>query len=380
MQLVLNEFCSKLKVPLVTSSAFSQARKHLKGEAFKELNQKAIVEVMYRDEQYQRYKGFRLLGVDGSKVYLPPSEEIIAQYGGTAKNQHSDKIEPFGLASVLYDVLNEIALDAILGPGKAYEVDLARAHLAHTQTGDLILFDRNYPSFLWLATLVDRHLDFVGRCSASSFKAVRQMFAGEGSDSQIVTLKVPSSQAKIIRQLDLARQITVRLIRLTLDSGETEVLITSLLDEDLYPLPEFGPLYFLRWGSETFYDLLKNRLQLENFTGQTVDAVEQDFQAAIYLSGLETLLTQEANERLFERSEPNRYPLQVNHAVSFNALKNQALDLLLYETDDPFLVDQLTQLFMMKPTAKRPGRSVPRPKPSTARSLRFHKRFKKICF
>jgi len=380
MQLVLNEFFQKLKMPLVTSSAFSQARKQLKAEAFIELNREAVVAVMYADEDYERYKGFRLLGIDGSKVYLPAEAAIITKFGGTAKNQHSEQIEPFGLASVLYDLLNNVALDAVLAPGKSYEVDLARSHLAYTQAGDLLIFDRNYPSYLWLATLVQQELDFLGRCSRSSFKAVQQMFAGHGPDSQIVTLKVNSNQRKIVRQLGLPEQITVRLVRLTLTSGETEVLITSLLDEELYPTQDFGDLYFLRWGSETFYDLLKNRLLLENFTGKTVEAVEQDFHATIYISGLETLLTQEANQKLHLKSQTNRYPQKVNQAVSFNAIKNHVIDLLWLQPDEDLLLAELTQLFLMKPTLIRKGRSVPRPNPSTARSLRFHKRFKKICF
>lgn len=246
MQLVLNEYFLKLKRPGVSSSAFSQGRKQLKADAFIELNREAVVVVMYGDEAYERYKGFRLLGIDGSKVYLPPEAGVIAKFGGTAKNQHSQQIDPFGLASVLFDLLNEIALDAILAPGKSYEVDLARSQLAHTQPGDLLIFDRNYPSYLWLATLVQQKVDFLGRCSRTSFKAAQQMFAGQGTDSQIVTLKVTYKQRKTVRQLGLPEQITVRLVRLTLGSGETEVLITSLQDEDHYPTQEFGDRYFLR--------------------------------------------------------------------------------------------------------------------------------------
>ena len=136
MQLVLNEFSLKQKLPLVTSSAFSQARKHLKPEAFIELNRKSIVAVMYGDDAYRTYKGYRVLGIDGSKVYLPPEPEIIKKDGGTVPNQHREKIEPYSLVSVLYDELNEIALDAVLGQAKAYEVDLAMGHLSFTQAGD----------------------------------------------------------------------------------------------------------------------------------------------------------------------------------------------------------------------------------------------------
>lgn len=380
MQLVLNELVKKLKLPLVTSSAFSQARQHLKHTAFIELNQEAIVRVTYRDGEYARYKGFRLLGVDGSMVYLPRSPEIIAAFGGTRPNQHSQAIEPYGQASVLYDVLNHIALDSILAPAKSYEVDLAIGHLAQTQPDDLLLFDRNYPSYIFLATLVQRQRHFVGRCSQASFKPVQQMFTGAGPDSQIVTLKAPTNQLKKVRALGLPRAITVRLVRLVLASGEVEVLVTSLLDEGLYPTADFGALYFLRWRSETFYDVLKNRLLLENFTGKTVEAVKQDFYATLYLTGLETLLTQEAQATLDTRTTTNLYPQRVNQAVAFNAIKNQVMELLQTETDEAVLLAQLTELFLSKPTLVRAGRSVPRPKFSAYKRLQFHKRFKKICF
>ena len=71
MQLVLNEFFEKIKIPTVSSSAFTQARSHLSHKALIELNQEAIVKVCYGDGEYERYKGYRVLGIDGSKVYLP---------------------------------------------------------------------------------------------------------------------------------------------------------------------------------------------------------------------------------------------------------------------------------------------------------------------
>jgi len=54
------------------------------------------------------------------------------------------------------------------------------------------------------------------------------------------------------------------------------VLVTSLLDGYLYPTQGFLALYHLRWGIETFYGLLKTRLELENFTGTGAEAVRHD--------------------------------------------------------------------------------------------------------
>lgn len=380
MQLVLNELMKKLNWPLVTSSAFTQARKQIKHEAFIELNKKAVVEVMYGDGEYHKWRGMRVLGVDGAKVVLPKNEKMVAEFGGSPKNQHSAEISPFGLASVLYDVLNKIALDSILAKGKDYEVRLAKGHLENTQMNDLLIFDRNYADYELIATLTAQERDFVIRCSRASFKPVREMFAGKGEDSQIVKLKVSSRQAKKIRALELEEEIKVRLVRVMLDTGEMEVLVTSLLDEQLYPTAEFKGLYFLRWGSETFYDLLKTRLQLENFTGHTVEAVKQDFYATVYLTGLESILTAPAQHILDRKSVHNKYPQQVNQAVSFNAIKNQALQLLFFEDDEQLLLEELTELFLSKPHCVRKNRSVPRPKFSAHRSLHYHKRRKKVHF
>lgn len=380
VQLVLNEMSLKLNLPLLSSSAWTQARAHLKHTAFIELNQKGVVEIMYQDDQYERYQGLRVLGIDGSKIYLPQEEALIAEFGGTAKNQQEPTIYPFGLISVMYDVLNRVALDSQLAPGAAYEGDLAMNHLAHCQAGDLLLFDRNYPSYELLAAIGQKNCHFVARCSRASFKTARQMFEGQGPDSQIVTLKPQQThRAKIVQQ-GLPPEIKVRFVRVILSTGEMEILVTSLLDEEQFPTPEFGSLYFQRWGCETFYDLLKNRLQLENFTGRTVEAVKQDFHATIYISGLETLLTAETNQHLQAKLHTNRFAQKVNQSVSFNAIKLHVFELLYLEPDEDLLLARLQKLFLTKPSSIRPGRSIPRPKFSASRRLNYHKRSKKVIF
>lgn len=381
MQNVLNELFEKRELAGVSSSAFTQARSHLKHEVFIELNRAAVVDVCYGDGEYERYKGYRLLAVDGSKIYLPNEPAIREAFGGHVVNQYVKQVYPFALGSVLYDVLNHIVIDGKLAPADSYEVDLALEHVEQTTEEDLLLFDRGYPTYRLLATLTQQARNFVVRCPKSSFSAVRHMVRGQGPDSQIVTLPVPAHQRGEVEAQALPSAITVRLVRVWLDSGEMEVLLTSLQDERAHPTADFKHLYSLRWGVETFYDLLKNRLQIEHFSGKSVESVKQDFFAALYLSGLETLLIGRAQTLLQERSQSNQYPLQVNHAVAFNALKHQVIDLLIQPAlDEQALLDKLTHLFLQKPTAVRKNRSIPRRKPTAAKALHFHKRTRKICF
>ena len=380
MQLVLNEFFGKLKRLPVSSSAFTQARSHLSHTAFIELNQRAVVEICYGDGDYQRYRGFRLLAINGSKVHLPNTPGIREVFGTIDHHPASGQPQPYALASVVYDLLNRIALDARLVEGTAYEVDLALQQLELLQPNDLVVFDRNYPDYVLLAQLFHWQRHFVGRCRRSSFTAVRRMFDGTGPDSQVVSILAPKRARRRVRALGLPEHITVRLVRLILPTGEVEVLITSLLDQDQFSVPELGRVYGWRWGEETFYGVLKTRLALENFSGQTVGAVQQDFHASVFITGLETFFIEDAQARLVQRSSQNRYPQQVNKNVSFNAIKNQVLDLFYRDTDESVILEQLTDLFLMKPTCVRADRMVPRRKSHSRKLLNYHRRRKKICF
>jgi hypothetical protein len=163
-----------------------------------------------------------------------------------------------------------------------------------------------------------------------------------------------------------------------LGAGEWEGLVASLLDGERYPTAEFRALYHLRWGIETFYGVIKTRLELENFMGTGAEAVKQDFHAAIYLSGLESILTDSAQALL--DGEATLHPQKVNRRVSFHAIKDRAFELLLGEEDTASLCGQLTESFLTNPTLERRDRNPPRKKLSDRSLLDFWRRQRKHCF
>jgi hypothetical protein len=313
-----------------------------------------------------------LLGIDGSKVLLPDSEAVREEFGTIAFSNGKDGViegeRPYALASVLYDLCNDVALDARLDRATAYEVDLAVAHLAHAGPGDLVLADRNYPSFRMLAELSRRGIDFALRCSNRSFRQARAMLRGVGADGKLGA----------IRDAGLLTRLSVRFVRVRLSTGEYEVLVTSLRDETEWPSADFLDLYHQRWGVETFYGRLKTRLGLENFSGLGAEAVRQDFFSTVYLSGLESLLTEEAQTRL--DAKPTRHPQRVNRAVSFNAIKHNAFDILLGDEDAATMRERLTALFLTNPTSHREGRNPLRKNTSARGLLDYHRRRRKHCY
>jgi hypothetical protein len=183
------------------------------------------------------------------------------------------------------------------------------------------------------------------------------------------------------RRLGLPLQIKVRFVSVRLPTGELEVLATSLLDEALYPTEEFLTVYHERWGHETFHLMLKGRLDLENFSGLTVESVRQDFHGAVLLCNLESLLSPLAQETLDASAGAAVQPVQVNRANSYHALKDQMLDLLYHDIPAPQVIEKLIRLFLGSPVAVRPDRKVPRRrKPSYHRSYHYQRRIKKVVY
>ena len=66
----------------ITNSAYTQARAKLNYTAFEELSNKTV-ELFYKDGKYNRFKGFKVLAIDGSIVALPNSEDIKKEFNPT---------------------------------------------------------------------------------------------------------------------------------------------------------------------------------------------------------------------------------------------------------------------------------------------------------
>ena len=286
--------------------------------------------------------------------------------------------QAIGQASVMYDVLNNVAENSQLSHARAYEVNLAIEHLKHSSDNDLLLYDRNYPSYFHLANRSKLNKKFVIRGEAASFNQARDMLQGKGPESQIVTLKPIQCKLPEIKANNLPKQITVRFVRVLLETGELEVLVTNLLDETQFPTEEFLDIYNMRWGTEGFYAILKTRLNLENFSGKTAQSVYQDFYSTVYLTGLETILTADVSAQLSKKPVKNKQ--QVNHAVSFNAIKNQAIELLCSDEAPDVVIKRLEKLFLTNLVSIRKHRYVPRQKRSARHQINYLKRQRKIVF
>ena len=232
-----------LAVP--TRAAFAKARKHLSEQLFVYLNGQAI-ETFCAGWSAPLWQGFRLRAVDGSTFRLPPGDALARAFGAQ-KNGPT-----LARASVLYDIGHDLVVDARVAAMCVGEHELAIEHLAVAQPGALLLYDRGYPAFWFFALHLAAGIDFCMRLPRSSFAAAEAFWDSEEPET-VVTLVPSAEQRRACRdQAVSAEPIRVRLVRVRLSGGETEVLATSVLDAERIPARLFAQLYHKRWGVEIY--------------------------------------------------------------------------------------------------------------------------------
>ncbi len=341
-----------------TKSAFVQYRKKIKPEVFKSLSD-SLIEEFYtdNDESIKLWNGFRLLAVDGSRLVLPDTHELESIYGKT-KNQSETGVVQARI-SVLYDVLNRFAIDGVLSPLSTGESVLALNHLAFSKANDLIIYDRGYPSFNLIYEHFEKEVDFLIRVKAD-FSNITREFYQSGLHSSIVQIQ-PGKNTKLSDKSyskDTSKE--VRLVRVELPGGETEILISSLIDSEKYPNAVFKDLYFLRWGIETFYDELKNKIKVEHFSGYSEHCILQDFYAALFVSNVQSLIVGEINDELAKNSTGNKYQYKVNNNLSYGFLKDRIISLFFSDKEMDVIVSELKELFKKHTIPIRPNRKYDR--------------------
>jgi hypothetical protein len=384
LQNAVNKFFSALgRVwEVVTASAYRQARQKVQPEVFVHLNAAAGEEFYTRygaDQAVVLWHGQRVLGVEGSYLNLPDTEETRREFS-VQTNQHVGGEQVQALASVLYDLRNDIGLSAALGPKQAEKNLLFGIHLAKTQPEDVLVCDRAYADYSVLVTIVARGCHFVIRFPRQSFTAVNAFWTARAHE-RVVTLAVTSRARAYVAAQHLPTTLRVRLVKVVLANGEVEVLGTDLLDAQTYPAAEFKVVYGWRWQHETYHDRIKNIFEIERFSGHSVQVIKQDFYGVVFLATLESILSKPAQATLTAQGEERQcqYAPQVNRAVSYVTVLEHIVQLLADAQRSPAsTLAAIEHLLLTSPTRQRPGRQFKRNKRSAAHRLRFAKYGKRI--
>lgn len=359
LSLEIENFISFLKkdnpnVSSFSKSAFVQCRKKISPEVFCHLS-KSLVDEFYTDNLgVELLDGFRVLAVDGSRITLPLTKELEDFYGKTTNNTETYVVQ--GKVSVLYDVLNNFVLDAALSPINIGERALALTHFEYCKNGDLIIYDRGYPSFDFIFEHHRKGLEFLMRVK-TDFSSVTKSFFQSGRASEIVEINPGKNTKPYVKISEKKAALKVRMIRIDLPDGETELLMTSLSESKKYDSKFFKELYFKRWKIETFYDEFKNKLKIEHFSGYSRQSILQDFYAAIFVSNVQTVIVGDLAGELKIKNGNKKYDYKVNTNLSYGFMKNTIIDIFLNGQKLETELEKLKELFRKHLIPIRPNRS-----------------------
>ena len=350
----------RLDVPVVfvTKMALSLARRKLKHSAFIEFN-RHLTEFFYENfVNTKTWHGFNLLAIDGSTLKLFKYKDIQDHFG--VMKPKNGPARPMARISQMFDVLNKITIDAIISPYRVGERHLLSNHLLNLLPNDLLLLDRGYPAYWIFNLIVSQGSEFCARIS-KKWKIV-QDFIDSGAQETWIELHASHQSKKECLDIGLdVIPLKLRLIRVELETGEIEVLITSLIDKTKYPNEIFKDLYHKRWPIEVDYLFMKERLELGNFSGKSALSVYQDFHAKVFAKNLVTVLASPVQDTVKQESEGKMHVHQMNMTQAFSKSKDTLF--LLFERPRAILlklIQEIHALFRAVTEPIRPDRTFKR--------------------
>lgn len=344
--------------PLATKGALTKAREKLSHMAFIELNDH-LIDLVQSHLSPHRWRGFFLLATDGTLCTVPTARPVVDHFG----QWHGRQGDPCPKARVsqLYDVLNHITVDALITTKDLAERELAAAHSVHLGPQDLLLLDRGYECYWLFKLILVNGANVCARVSCNKLKLVKA-FLRSGEPERSIKLPCTAGSARKCAEFGLDKKpLKLRLVRVDLPTGQTEVLISSLTDRHEYPIEIFGDLYHQRWPVEEDYKVMKSRIQIENFSGKTVHSVYQDFYAKMFTKNFVSILIQSAKDRIETVASGRLYAYKANFTHVLAITRHHIV--VLFNRLRELLSDNVTKvqnLIVFVLNEIRPGRSKPR--------------------
>ncbi len=269
------------KIPSEDNSAYCQARIRLPENFVKKLFSKSSQNLEKEVQSEQLWCGRHVKVFDGSSVSMPDTPDNQKAYP-QPKTQKAGCGFPLAKLGVLFSLQTGAAIAVIIEVFKTHDVKLARRLYDCLEPGDIFLSDRACCSYADIYFIKQRNCDAVIRLHKSRKQQMRKK-KRIGSNDRLVTWQKPKSRPQGLSKEEynsLAKTLTVReihySIRIPGRRTQEVTLITTLLDEEIYPKLDFLKLYELRWEAELNLRHLKTSLGMDILRGKTPEMVRKE--------------------------------------------------------------------------------------------------------
>ncbi len=266
------------------TGSYSEARQRLPEEVPARLTRQIACQMEEQASSEWLWKERRVKIADGSTVVLADTAANQKAFPQPS-SQKAGLGFPMVRIMVIFSLACGAALELAIGRyegKKTGENELFRSLIDSLDEGDVVLGDRLFDCYRDIASLTKRGVDIVYRMNASRHFDFRRG-TWLGKDDHVVTWKKPkfdSSRFDRGTYNALPETMSIREIRYQVQPAgfrtREVVLVTTLLDTDLYPADDVAALYRERWHAELDLNSLKTTLQMEHLRCKTPQMVRKE--------------------------------------------------------------------------------------------------------
>ena len=262
------------KVPGSSTSAYCQARAALPLSWLKSLFNALARWFEPRTPALWYGRCVRLL--DGSGFSMPDSD-VNRKRWPYAGGQKPGCGFPTGKLAGLFCLHTGRMLGFAEGSWKRHDVRLAQGLLTLLKAAEVLVADRAYCGWYFLALLWRKKTDFIIRLHQA--RKVRRGPCGSWQETWIKPRQRPEDvPARLWKTLP--QELLVRLVRFQVHSRgfrpKTIIVVTSLLDEKAFPSSAIAECYGRRWQIELHYRQIKTNLSLDVLRGLSPAMIERE--------------------------------------------------------------------------------------------------------
>lgn len=242
--------------PTVVPSVVAEARARLGDDPLQWLFTISAAHWAHASADVHRWRGLALYGADGTTLRVPDSP-ANAKYFGYSKSVRGESAYPMVRAVALMALRSHLLAAVSYGAYEIGELTYAADLWPSVPDHSLTLVDKGFFSAAILIPLgrdgTNRH--WLTRAKKNiRYRTVRRL----GRTDEIVEMDV-SGTARA-KDPTLPKTWLARAIRYQRKGFRPQMLLTSMLDAELYPAVEVATLYHERWELELGYDEIKTEM------------------------------------------------------------------------------------------------------------------------
>jgi hypothetical protein len=285
-----------------TAAGYCTARSRIKLKVFQLLLHRCADSIQQQTLETGRWLGHRVFMVDGSSFSMSDTPQLQSHFGQPGGQKPGCGF-PVAHWLVMMHMGTGMITRMLTSPLRTYDLSGVSELHPELKSGDVLVADRAFCSFAHLCLLIERGVEAVlrihhqtivdftpgrphaipGKGKASQRKGLprSRWLRGLGVTDQVVAwIKNPKSKPNwmSVEQFEaLPDEITVRELRYEVHQKGFRVkkvtLVTTLLDDEVYSLPELAELYRRRWEQETNFGHIKTTMKMDVLKCKTVDGV-----------------------------------------------------------------------------------------------------------